>query len=80
MSRPAGIQGFDRFRGSRRGGAGAISVSGAKVAEGRIEGAKGFVFSGNETAGVRYDDATNVTPDYNERDNAFTGKINRLRD
>ena len=29
----------------------------------------------DETAGVGVDDATPVTTDYKERDNAFTGKI-----
>ena len=31
--------------------------------------------SGDETAGVGMDDATPVTTDYKERDNAFTGRI-----
>ncbi len=33
------------------------------------------MFSADETAGVGVDDATPVTTDYKERDNAFTGKI-----
>ncbi len=33
------------------------------------------IFSADETAGVGMDDATPVTTDYKERDNAFTGKI-----
>jgi hypothetical protein len=33
------------------------------------------MFSADETAGVGVDDATPVTTDYQERDNAFTGKI-----
>ena len=33
------------------------------------------IFSADETAGVGVDDATPVTTDYKERDNAFTGKI-----
>ncbi len=34
-----------------------------------------MIFSADETAGVGMDDATPVTTDYKERDNAFTGKI-----
>jgi len=34
-----------------------------------------MLFSTDETAGVGVDDATPVTSDYKERDNAFTGKI-----
>ncbi len=36
---------------------------------------KAYIFSADETAGVGVDDATPVTTDYKERDNAFTGKI-----
>ena len=34
-----------------------------------------MIFSADETAAVGVDDATPVTTDYKERDNAFTGKI-----
>ena len=34
-----------------------------------------MIFSADETAAVGVDDATPVTMDYKERDNAFTGKI-----
>jgi arylsulfatase len=50
-------------------------VNGAKVASGRVERTQGMVFSADETAGVGTDDATPVTEDYKENDNAFTGKI-----
>jgi len=52
-----------------------ILINGEKVAEGRIDHTQGMVFSADETAGVGMDDATPVTTDYKERDNAFTGKI-----
>jgi arylsulfatase len=52
-----------------------ILVNGQKVASGRIERTQGMMFSADETAGVGLDDATPVTTDYKERDNAFTGKI-----
>jgi hypothetical protein len=34
-----------------------------------------LIFTADETAAVGVDDATPVTSDYKERDNAFTGKI-----
>ena len=34
-----------------------------------------MIFTADETAAVGVDDATPVTSDYKERDNAFTGKI-----
>jgi arylsulfatase len=52
-----------------------LLVNGTKVANGRIERTEGMIFSADETAGVGMDDATPVTTDYKERDNAFTGKI-----
>jgi hypothetical protein len=61
--------------GVGKGGTASILVNGEKVASGRIEHTQGMIFSADETAAVEMDDATPVTPDYKERDNAFTGKI-----
>ena len=61
--------------GLGKGGTATILVNGQKVASGRIERTQGMIFSADETAGVGMDDATPVTTDYKERDNAFTGKI-----
>jgi arylsulfatase len=61
--------------GIGKGGTATILVNGKEVASGRIERTQGAIFSGDETAGVGMDDATPVTTDYKERDNAFTGKI-----
>lgn len=36
------------------------------------------MFSADETADVGVDDATPVTEDYKERDNKFTGKIEKM--
>ena len=52
-----------------------IRVNGKKVAEGRVERTQPIAFSADETAGVGLDDATPVSADYKEGDNAFTGKI-----
>ena len=61
--------------GAGKGGLATILVNGEKVASGRIERTQMAIFSADETAGVGKDDATPVTTDYKERDNAFTGKI-----
>jgi arylsulfatase len=61
--------------GLGKGGIATILVNGEKVASGRIERTEAMIFSADETAGVGVDDATPVTADYKERDNAFTGKI-----
>ena len=61
--------------GAGKGGMANLLVNGEKVASGRIERTQMAIFSADETAGVGVDDATPVTNDYKERDNAFTGKI-----
>ena len=61
--------------GLGKGGMATILVNGEKVASGRVERTHPMIFSADETAGVGKDDATPVTADYKERDNAFTGKI-----
>ncbi len=60
------------------GGTGKIAVNGKQVAEGRIENTTPFVFSADETTDVGVDEATPVTEDYKERDNEFTGKIEKV--
>jgi len=61
--------------GIGKGGTATLLVNGKKVTSGRIEHTQGMMFSADETAGVGVDDATPVTRDYKERDNAFTGRI-----
>jgi arylsulfatase len=61
--------------GLGKGGTATIMVNGEKFASGRIEHTQAMIFSADETAGVGVDDATPVTADYKERDNAFTGRI-----
>ncbi len=60
------------------GGTGMITVNGQKVAEGRIGKTTPFIFSADETTDVGTDEATPVTEDYAEGDNAFTGKIEKV--
>ena len=64
--------------GMGKGGKGTILVNDNKVAKGRIERTQCCVFSADETADVGRDDATPVTEDYKEGDNAFTGTIHRI--
>jgi arylsulfatase A-like enzyme len=64
--------------GVGKGGLATLLVNGEKVASGRIERTQMAIFSADETAGVGKDDATPVTRDYKERDNAFTGKIHKV--
>ncbi|MCE9614246.1 MAG: arylsulfatase [Lentisphaerae bacterium] len=61
--------------GIGKGGMATILVNGEAVASGRIERTQPMIFSADETAAIGVDDATPVTADYMERDNAFTGKI-----
>jgi arylsulfatase len=64
--------------GLGKGGTATLLVNGVKAASGRIERTQPMIFSADETAGVGVDDATPVTADYKERDNAFTGKISKV--
>ena len=57
------------------GGKSILSLDGKKVAEGQIPKTQPFAFSADEGADVGLDGETNVSPDYNQGDNAFTGKI-----
>ena len=61
--------------GIGKGGTASILVNGEKVVSGQIERTQGMIFSADEGADVGVDNATPVTTDYKERDNAFTGKI-----
>ena len=64
--------------GPGKGGKGTILVNGEKVAEGRIDRTQPGMFSADEGADVGLDGETNVTDDYKERDNKFTGKIQKV--
>jgi arylsulfatase len=60
------------------GGLSTLSVDGEKVAEARVARTQPYAFSGDEGADVGRDSETNVSPDYKQGDNAFTGKIVRV--
>ena len=57
------------------GGKSILSVDGQKVAEGQIPKTQPFAFSADEGADVGLDAETNVSPDYKQFANSFTGKI-----
>jgi hypothetical protein len=55
-----------------------LFVNGKKVAEGRIEHTQCCSFSADEGTDVGEDNETNVTNDYKEGDNKFTGDIAKV--
>ncbi len=57
------------------GGKSILSVDGKKIAEAQIPKTQPFAFSADEGADVGLDAETNVSPDYKQNANAFTGKI-----
>ena len=62
--------------GPGKGGLATLYVNGKKVSEGRVERTTPAVFSGDETADVGKDDATQVVAAFeNVRDSKFTGSV-----
>lgn len=64
--------------GLGQGGLGKLFVNDKQVAESRIEHTASVIFSPDETADVGVDQATNVTNDYPEQNNHFTGRIRKV--
>ncbi|XXK27208.1 arylsulfatase [Arenicellales bacterium nBUS_45] len=65
--------------GTGKGGLATLYVNGEKVGEGRVERTTPAVFSGDETADVGKDDATQVVAAFeNVRDSRFTGSVKRV--
>ncbi|MFO1043851.1 MAG: arylsulfatase [Planctomycetaceae bacterium] len=64
--------------GPGKGGTGTILVNGQKVATGAIVRTQAFAFSADEGVDVGEDGETNVTNDYKEGDNKFTGAIQKI--
>lgn len=61
--------------GMGKGGTGIIYVNDKEVGRGRIDKTAPMAFSTDEGADVGQDGETNVSRDYKEHDNKFTGKI-----
>ena len=65
--------------GPGKGGVATLYVDGQKVSEGRVERTTPAVFSGDETADVGKDDATQVVSAFeNVRDSQFTGSVHSV--
>ncbi|MCE9554137.1 MAG: arylsulfatase [Planctomycetes bacterium] len=60
------------------GGKSILTIDGKKAAEGQIPKTQPFAFSADEGADVGEDGETNVSPDYKQGDNKFTGKIQKV--
>lgn len=60
------------------GGKSVISIDGKQAVEGQIPKTQPFVFSADEGTDVGEDGETNVSPDYKQGDNKFTGKIKKV--
>ena len=60
------------------GGSSILIIDGQKVSEGHIPKTQPFMFSADEGTDIGQDGETNVSPDYKERDNKFTGKIHKV--
>ena len=60
------------------GGKSILTIDGERVAEGHIPKTQPFAFSADEGADVGEDGETNVSPDYKQHDNKFTGKIYKV--
>lgn len=61
------------------GGTSILYVDDKKVGEGKIPKTQPFVFSADEGVDVGMDGETNVSNDYKEGDNSFTGKIQQVK-
>jgi len=64
--------------GLGKGGTATLLVNGKKVGSGRVERTQPMVFAADETAGVGIDEASPVSDDYKEGENAFTGTIAKV--
>lgn len=60
------------------GGKCILYIDGTKVAEGQIPKTQPFVYSADEGVDIGIDNETNVSNDYKEGDNKFTGKIKQV--
>ena len=60
------------------GGKSTLSIDGKLVVEGHIPKTEPFAFSADEGADVGVDNETNVSPDYLEGHNTFTGHIKQV--
>jgi arylsulfatase len=64
--------------GRGKGGTVTLTVNGRQVGTGRVANTIPNVFSPDEGVTVGVDDETAVTPDYPERNNRFTGRLDKV--
>ena len=62
--------------GLAKGGNALLYVDGQKVGEGRVEATVPMIFSADETCDVGKGTGSPVSPDYDARDNEFSGEVN----
>ncbi|GAA4917305.1 arylsulfatase [Streptomonospora salina] len=65
--------------GVGKGGHASLLVDGTRVAEGRVDGTIPYYFAFDETFDLGVDRLSPVTDDYPTADNAFTGRLRRVR-
>ena len=65
--------------GLAKGGDASLFVDGEKVGEGRVEITVPMIFSADETCDVGRGTGSVVSPDYDPRDNEFSGEVNWVR-
>ncbi len=64
--------------GRGKGGTATIYVNDKKVGSGRVENTNANVFSADDAADVGVDEGTNVSSAYEQHDNRFTGRIEKV--
>ena len=64
--------------GRGKGGTSTLYINGKKVGSGRVEHTNANIFSADDAADVGVDEGTNVSSAYKERENKFTGKIEKV--
>jgi arylsulfatase len=62
--------------GIGKGGTVTLYVDGDQVGQGRLKQTEPFIYSADETLDIGVDDASSVSPDYNQKTSRFNGEIN----
>ena len=65
--------------GRGKGGTAALYVNDKQVGSGRVERTNANIFSADDAADVGVDEGTNVSSAYPQRENRFTGRIQKVR-
>jgi len=65
--------------GRGKGGMATLYIKDKKVGSARVENTNANVFSADDAADVGVDEGTNVSSAYKQRENKFTGKIEKVR-